>query len=115
MSNPTTIFKRWVQRDAYGEDFTYHIGDGRERNAALFEYAAKLSDGGLVLLWQRRNAAGDFDHVARRISASTASAIDKISASVEVRRAKPRAERIPPSRYGVPAPGRALCLDYEGD
>lgn len=115
MTKPTTIFQRWVERDAYGDDFTYHT-DGRERNAALFEYAAKLSDAGLVLLWQRRTPDGNgFDHVARRTSVAASAFVDKVSASVKTRRRPKRDDFLGAYVPGMPALGREHCLDYSGD
>lgn len=117
MTKATTIFRRWTEREATGEDFVYCTA-GSPRDPALFEYARKLSDGGLVLLYQRRSSSGfGFDHVARRITQNAARFIDAVSASVKRRRPGLPRELAAPYGYfpGTPAAERELCLDYQGD
>ena len=115
MTKPTTIFKRWVEREAIGDDFTYHTA-GQEPSVELFEYAHKLSDAGLVLLWQRRTPDGNgFDHVARRITQAAARFIDATSASVNHRPERQPRRELYNGPCGLPVPGREFCLDYAGD
>lgn len=73
----------WLQHCGANDVFVYHRTGGQlERDAGLFEYMRKLSDGGLVFLHQRR-VNGEFEYCARRCRPKDHAVLDKVSESVQ--------------------------------
>lgn len=76
--------RAWVADTEPGTDIVYRKS-GRPRNESLFETARKLSDAGLVFLYQRRNSAGGWDHHARRTTPQAHVTLDKVSRRVNLK------------------------------
>lgn len=83
MTISTNALHDWVQKAAHGDELVYHKS-GQTRNEKLFGAARKLSEGGLVFLFQRRAKVG-FDHVLRRTLPSAHDTLDWVSRSVSIR------------------------------
>lgn len=69
--------RAWAQNAAIGDDLVYRKPD-QDRDENLFEAVRKLSEAGLVFLFQRR-AGEDFEHVARRTRPATHDTLDWVS------------------------------------
>lgn len=78
-----TNFRKWAREAHYEDVFVYHR-DPIERDPALFEYARKLHDAGMVFLFTRRIDGGRFEKCARRTPVVSHLALDRVSASVKV-------------------------------
>lgn len=74
----------WVQHCGANEVFVYYrTGGALERDDALFAYMRKLSDGGLVFLFQKRMESGEWEYCARRCRPSDHITLDRVSARVQ--------------------------------
>lgn len=74
----------WVQHCGSNDVFVYHRTGGKlERDPNLFAYMRKLSDGGLVFLFQRRTDQGEWEYCARRCRPKDHAVLDKVSADVQ--------------------------------
>lgn len=94
----------WAQKADHGDELVYRKS-GQTRNDKLFDAVRKLSDGGLVFLYQRRSKVG-FDHVARRTLPSAHDTLDWVSRSTSLRgQWQPRLARVNP--FAPEAPEKA--------
>lgn len=76
-------FRKWAREAAYEAVFVYHRTP-RTRDPALFEHARKLSDAGLVFLYQQRRG-DEWTYCARRTHPAAHHTLDKVSRRVKVR------------------------------
>lgn len=77
----------WVQHSGANEVFVYHrTGGALVRDAELFTYMRKLSDGGLAFLFQRplQGEQREWEYCARRCRPRDHFALDRVSAAVLV-------------------------------
>lgn len=77
------VFREWARRADYEATFVYHRTDW-PRNAGMFEHARKLSDAGLVFLFQYRSEDG-WCYCAKRCHHEHHVTLDKVSRSVEAK------------------------------
>jgi len=97
-TTPTLLrkFRQWTREADYGQEFVYSFAaDPRDaRDPVIFEYARKLSEGGLAFLYQRRRAGG-FDYVARRTRVLSHEVLDRVSESIPapIRKERPTCGR----------------------
>lgn len=76
-------FHRWAREAPYEAVFVYHR-EPMERDEAIFDYARKLHEGGLVFLYQRKIDGGRWEKCARRTPITAHSVLDRVSAGVYV-------------------------------
>lgn len=85
--SPTNLklarFHKWAREAPYGDVFVYHR-EPQERDESAFEYARKLSDGGIAFLYSRRLEDGRFEKCARRTQVIAHFALDKVSRAIQV-------------------------------
>lgn len=77
-----TAFRRWAREAPYEAVFVYHRTPAA-RDTDLFAHARKLSDAGLVFLFQRR-AGREFEYCARRVHHKHHFLLDKVGGAVKV-------------------------------
>lgn len=76
-------FRHWRRHARPGDLAVYHTDLEPRRNHDMFTFARELSDLGSVMLHQRRIAGGSrFEWQAQRMSAQTASILDRVSALI---------------------------------
>lgn len=76
--------QHWVQHCGANEVFVYHrTGGALARDPELFAYMRKLSDAGLVFLFQRKIDGGEWEYCARRCRPKDHLVLDKVSAHVQ--------------------------------
>lgn len=80
-STALTCFRHWATHAPYGDEFVYNRGEDRDDD--LFTLARKLSEAGLVFLYQRR-AGCTWEKVARRTPVVSHKVLDAISQDVIV-------------------------------
>lgn len=78
-----TRFRKWAREAPYGGVFVYHR-DPTERDPAVYAYARKLHDAGMVFLFDRRLGEERFEKCARRTPVVAHLTLDRVSASVKV-------------------------------
>lgn len=88
------LVQKWVQSCGAADVFVYHRGLlDAERDPVLFAYMRKLSDAGLVFLFQRRLTAPlnlvvdgetQWEWCARRCRPKDHIVLDKVSAAIQV-------------------------------
>lgn len=76
-------YHTWAIHAKYGVEVVYHRGDA-ERDEKVFDYMRKLSDAGMVFLFQRRLNDGRWEKVARRTPVASHKVLDTISQDVQV-------------------------------
>lgn len=74
-------FRAWARHANKGGNFVYHA-EGEPRSPALFEHAMKLSEAGLVFLYQERVPCLGWVKVAKRCSPAAIAVLDKVSARI---------------------------------
>lgn len=77
----------WVQKSQHGDELVYSK-PGRRSSETIFETFRKLSEGGLVFLYQRRIPWGtgtSFEHVARRTPPAAHETLDWVSRATNLK------------------------------
>jgi hypothetical protein len=73
-------FAGWARTSKLGAVAIYHYSVEAARHEELFTFARALHDKRKVLLFQRRDGQGNWEHCALRISATAFDFIDTVSA-----------------------------------
>lgn len=82
--------KRWVQLAHLNNVFVYYNEGVGERDEAVFAYARKLHEAGLVFLFQKRADDGLYQYCARMSRPADIHTLDKVSASIHVEPSRQR-------------------------